>query len=288
MTRFRFLPLFRIWFALVALAVPLGSLAATGDREAFTQLVIEKLQTAMPGRTFVSPASLEIVEKGSEDARIYLDRVYAYVQANPLMREKVATFHAQQIARSMQEQSQPIDRAAVVLVVRHEAKIRQSLSQLPKGEGVGAYPQALAPGLLAIPALNGDASIRYVNDTMLKKLGITETELVKLGAANLAKLQKPFADVAKIPVPHSLGVLHEEFAASRLIDVTAWTDLAKALGGNLVVMPVAYDTVLYGDGSTPTALGALRTLGRQTMQRSETPLSENVYRYAGDRWELVK
>ena len=86
----------------------------------------------------------------------------------------------------------------------------------------------------------------------------------------------------------SLGVIKEEYAASRLIFVSDWAVIQKKIGGNLIIMAPAFDTVLYGDGSSATAVDALRTLGLRIAKGSQVPLSPSVFRLQGDRWELVK
>jgi hypothetical protein len=53
-------------------------------------------------------------------------------------------------------------------------------------------------------------------------------------------------------------------------------------------MAPAYDTLIYGDGSTAVGVDALRTLGIQIARQSEVPLSRTVFRFAGDHWEVVK
>ena len=91
-----------------------------------------------------------------------------------------------------------------------------------------------------------------------------------------------------MPPKRGLGYIQEEYAPSRLAFHDEWASLAKKLKGKLVVMVPAPDLLMFVQGVDRISLDALRTIGLETGQKADRPLSDVLLRWTQGGWEEVK
>ena len=284
--RLRLLPMMKRILLVLFLALGAQAVFAATTEEAFTRSILEKLQKAAPAHTFEYAAPLEISDETSGNS-IYLDRIYRFTATNPQGAQAAVESFVARAAQAMVEAARPPAVTALRLAVRNGEALKKSLEALGPG-AKAAYPRDLAGDLVVVPVVDTPAAVGYLSERNLTQLGLTEAEAIQRATDNLRAAQRPLAEVAKAPPKSGIGTLKEEYAASRLIFVADWAAIEQRVGGNLVVMAPAFDTVLFGDGSNARAIAALRTLGLQVAKRSQVPLSSTVLRFKGDRWEPVK
>ncbi|MFT3831157.1 MAG: DUF1444 family protein [Opitutaceae bacterium] len=274
---------------LLILCASCGIWASPPSAEDFTRSFLSKLQAEIDDHKFVYCGPLDIADESGASksvGHLYLDRIYGYVSENPDQADAAISSYIGRISQVIKEADRPLDQADVLLVVRDATSVRRSTEMMASGPRA-AFPRVLTKGLVIVAAINTPGSIKYVGENDLSKLGLDEAQLFALGEKNLRSLQKPFSEVAKVPPNSGLGVITEEFAASRLLFLHDWAAMAKAIGGNLVVMAPAFDTVIYGDGTSVVGVDALRTIGKRIAARSQVPLSSTILRYSGDHWEEI-
>lgn len=249
-----------------------------------------KLQAANPTHQFVYQAPLEIADRSSPAKHsigiLHLDRLYGYASRNPDHADAVIEDYLLQVSRAILDFDRPVSKSDILLAVRDAATVERSLAAMGTGPRA-AYPRKLTPSLTIVPIINLPATVKYVGQQEIQQMDLDESQLFALGERNLRAAQEPFAAVAHVPPTNGIGIIREEFAASRLIFVKDWSTMAKALGGHLVVMAPAYDTVIFGDGSTPVGIDALTALGRQIAAKSQVPLSPVILRFMNDHWEEI-
>lgn len=223
---------------------------------------------------------------GESTGQLNLDRLYAFCQREAARCAEATEHFAKGVTEVVRERSRPIERAMVRLVVRPRPYVDQILQKM--GEGA-LLARPLTPDLAIVPVLDFTRSVRFVGAKDLATLGVTQDELFTLGEGNLRAGQRPLAEVAKVPVGQALGsITGEDYASSRILFHADWKDLSGKLNQQLVAMIPAPDIVLYGDGSTPRGLEALKTLGRDMARQSQRPLSPMLWRWTEAGWEPVK
>lgn len=274
----------RIWLVICFIIGPGLALAATQE-ETFTRRLLTKLEVVLPNHKLVYAGPLEIRDATTE-GNIYLDRIYGFAMANPKEADAAIRSYVNRVAQVATEASKPISASALRLAVRNSVSLKRAMESLGAGP-VAAYPREFVGDLVVVPVIDASSSVKYVGERDLGSLRRSLVEVNKLAEENLRKNQRPIEEVAKLSAQSGIGVISEEYAASRLIFISDWTQLEKNVGGNLVVMAPAFDTVIYGDGSSVIAVDALRTLGLRIGQTSQVPLSSNVFRLVKDHWELV-
>jgi hypothetical protein len=275
----------QIWFVLLFMATTCAAFASARE-EAFTRLILSKLEAAIPGHKFEFVGSLELRDPTSGRS-IYLDRIFGYTTANPKLADTAIADYVSRVAQFTLEAEKPVSPALLRLAVRNSTSLQRAIESLGAG-AAAAYPQELVGDLVVVPVIDAPSSVKYVGEKDLSVLGLSEAEARKIGGENLRKIQRPLEEVAKPSPKSGIGVINEEYAASRLIFISDWAALGQKIGGNLIVMAPAFNLVIYSDGSSPIAVDALRTLGLQLGKSSQVPLSPHVFRFKQDHWELVK
>lgn len=254
--------------------------------ESFTRALLPELQSAIPTHKFEYVALLQLRDSTSGNV-IYLDRIFGYVSANPKQAAAAQRNYVSQMAKAIADADRPISKRDLRLAVRNATTLRKSLEAMGPGRKA-AYPKDFVGDLVVVPVIDTPSTVKYVSEVNLAAIGLTEEQAVELGTKNLRSIQKPMAEITKIPPKSGIGVINEEYAASRLIFIADWKPIEEKIGGNLIAMAPAYDTVIYGDGSTLIAVDALRTIGMQIAKQSQVPLAPTVVRLKGDHWEVVE
>lgn len=279
----------RSWISIFLLCVGSSAIAAPSSDEAFTREILRKLQMAVPTHHFEYRKPLELCDTtpgGKSLGNIYLDRVSQFAHSNPDVADLAIDDYVSKIGQAIADRERPISREDLRLAVRNHSVIQRSLAALGAGSKA-AYPRSLAGDLDIVPVIDSPASIRYLGQRDLATLELSQQQAEAIAMRNMRLLQKPLADITKTPPRNGIGIINEEYAASRLIWPEDWANLAKSAGGNLVVMAPTYDTVIYGAGTTAIQVDALRSLGLNIAKHSQVPLSATVLRLTHEGWEVV-
>lgn len=277
---------FTLEFVILVFLLAAPFCSAEMKEEEFTRGILPKLENALPSHKFDYVGPLEIRDSTSGET-IYLDRIYGFITSNPRLKEAAVTDYVARIAKAAAEADKPISKEDVRLAVRNALSLKRTVDAMGTGTKV-AYPRELAGDLVVVPVIDTTSMVKYISQKNLTTLGIDEAQAIDLGKKNLQKIQKPMKKVASIPPHSAIGIIREEYAASRLIFFEDWASIEKQIGGNLIVMAPAFDTVIYGDGSTMIGIDALRTIGMKIAKDSQVPLSSTVVRLKGNHWEVVE
>lgn len=270
-----------------------GSVLAQGiptDEAGFTKLAAERVQQELPSYTVHPAGSLTVEGKrddGESTGQINLDRIYAFCQRDKSNCNDAMNQFASGIGEAIREKDLPIDKSMVRLVIRPADYVDGIKKQMGPGQAA-LFSRPIAPGLSVIPVLDYTRTVRFVGEKDLVKLGVKEGDLFEIGRQNLESTTKPFSEVAPIPVANSFGIISDEdYASSRMIFHEEWGEIARKVGGNLVVMLPAPDTMLYGDGSSIVGIDVLRTFARNVASQSTHPLTLSMWRWTPSGWDEV-
>lgn len=261
------------------------------DETGFTKAAAERIQHELSDYSIHPAGSLTVEGKradGESTGQINLDRIYAFCQRDQSNCNDAMNQFASGIGEAIREKDLPIDKSMVRLVIRPNDYVEGIRKQMGSGQAA-LFSRPIAPGLSVIPVLDYTRTVRFVGEKDLVKLGVKEDDLFEIGRQNLESTTKPFAEVAPVPVANSFGIISDEdYASSRMIFHEEWGEIAKKVGGNLVVMLPAPDTILYGDGSSNVGIDVLRTFARNVANQSTRPLTLSMWRWTPSGWDEVQ
>jgi uncharacterized protein YtpQ (UPF0354 family) len=276
---------------LLTVVTGLGAQSVPRDEAAFTAYVAERLTRELTGFAIQSVGRLTLEGKGSDGestGQLSLDRIYGFCNRDAGRCPEAIEHYVKGMAEFVRERSRPVEKSMVRLVIRQQSYVDQAKHQMGSGPPA-LYFRPLAANLVVVPVLDFTRSIRFVGEKDLQRLGVDVDGLFQLGERNLRASLRPLREVAPTPVTHSFGrITGEEYASSRIIFHSDWSELAAKLNQQLVVMLPAPDVLLYGDGSTQVRIDALRTFGTEAARGSQRPLSPVLLRWTISGWEQVR
>ena len=250
------------------------------DEKSFTGYVMERLRKSAPKLAFRASETLgvdAVTAEGKVIGRLDLDRLWQLCTRNAAHCETAVARYTGEMAQVLMEQTRPIERSQVRLVV-------QPGDYIANKEGLVARP--LVAGLWIVPVADSPNSMRLITKEDLAQLKLDEEGVFELGRRNLREQVKPLPQ--GVPRRGEIGRLGEDdYESSRLILHGEWADLAAKMNNQLVVMVPASNLLIYGDGATAAGLDALRALGREAARGSPRPLSIVMLRWTVAGWEIV-
>ncbi|HEY4373092.1 MAG TPA: hypothetical protein VGN52_14270 [Burkholderiales bacterium] len=256
----------------------------------FTRYIAGQLAVALPDLKLAPAGDLTLEATktdGSPAGQLHLDRLYEFCQRNNSVCDNAIANYVGGIVQMRREESRPADKSMVRLEVRPSAYIEQVKLKLG-ADPAPVYARPLTPNLAIVPVLDFPRSTRFVNARDLAALGVDEAGLFKLGEDNLRAIQKPIAELLRIPPPQALGrIFDEDYAASRIIFHDDWNDLARQLRGTLVLMLPASNYLLYSGEANRDALEQLKAYGLEVATRSTRPLSPLLLKWTPTGWDEI-
>lgn len=281
-------------FALLLLLAASSGLFAQDvpmDEQSFARVAAERVQKELPDYEIAPTTRLTLEGKrsnGESTGQMSLDRVYAFCQRSARNCSAALDQYAKGVSEAVKERDRPIERGMVRIAVRPAEYVERLSKQLGPGSSP-LFSRPIAGSLVAVPVLNYTRTVRFAGEKDLPKLGLTEATLFTVGEENLHSSIKPLSQVTPTPKGNSFGTIAgEDYASSRILFHADWQEVAERLNGNLIVMTPAPDLLLYGNGSTPVAVEALRAFGVEQAKRSTRPLSTVVLRWEPTGWQEVK
>jgi uncharacterized protein YtpQ (UPF0354 family) len=259
------------------------------DETAFTTFALEKLQQALPLKSsakVTGPLSIQLTGPDGESlGQANLDRVWAFCSRSRERCSAALNQYVAGIAGVVKDRTQPIEKSMVRLALRPQPYIERARNAT--GNKIIARPFAAELWLIAV--LDFPRAIRPVIDTDLKKLGIAEDEVIALGRRNLAESLRPLSSVVQ-PIPEKAirYLADHPYESSRLIFHSEWAEVAKGVGGQLIVAVPEPNSLLYGNGSTLEGVDAFRTFVLDATRKSQSPLSPTVFKWTPAGWEEIK
>ena len=277
--------------ALFTLAAPAAAQQVPLDEKGFTGYVAERLRKVAPKLTFRTVQGLGVdaaTAEGKVVGRLGLERIWQFCTRNNTRCEGAITRYVEGMAEVLSDQTRPVERAQVRLVVRPDDYVVQARRQMAENK-VDLLARPLVAGLWVVPVVDSPRSMRLVTKDDLAGLKLDEEGVFELGRRNLREQVKPLSEAAPLPRRGEIGRLGEDdYESSRLILHGEWADLAAQMNHQLVVMVPASNLLIYGDGATAAGLDALRALGREAARGSPRPLSIVMLRWTVAGWEIVR
>lgn len=261
------------------------------DQAGFTAHVAKLLRAAMPDASVSVKSPLIVVTASASEpdgSQVNLDRVWAYCVSERASCAPTVTRFVTNVAASLRDKNQPIERSMIRLVVRSASyleEIRQATAATPEAALVATR---FAGDLWLACVADLPRSTKFLSAGDLSKLGLSEDAAIALGKQNLASLLRPMAEIIRDAPAKAFGYLEGgEYESSRVLLHDDWAPLAQALNGQLVVTVPESRLVLYGDAARPNALEAMTVLARRIMIQAERPISPTLLKWTPTGWTTV-
>jgi len=271
--------------ALVCLSLESSAQDVPKDEAGFTEFVAQAMRREV-GDAAVSIKGPLTLSVGPLQAN--LDRIFGFCRTNDTACASEVDRYVKGTAQVMKQQTAPLDKASVRLVVRSSAYIKRAQESLGS-DGPSLQFRSLVEGLVLVAVLDTPRAIRPLDDRDLKRLAVSQDQLFELGGANLIANLEPLSDRAKPVGSGQIGTITGTvYEVGRVALPSQWASLARAQQGTLVIALPTTDVVLYVSESSSSAIDALRALAKSTAAKASNPLSATVIlKWGGERWELV-
>lgn len=271
------------------LLMPLGY--ARADEALFTKQIADRLSRELPDQRveIASPLTLKINQAdGTHILQANLDRIFAFCTKTAEQCEAATSQYIAGVSSVVKDRVRPIESSMIRLNVRPRKGLESAQQQLPP-DAPRIVLRPFAGDLALTAVLDFPTSMRMFTNEDAKKLGISEDQVIEIGRKNLRASLKPLSDFPPPTAEQSFRYLGDSpYESSRMILHSDWAPVAKALGGSLIVGVPSSNLLVYGRGDSELALDALRAFIRDTVRKTDRPLSTALFRWTENGWEEVR
>ncbi len=274
------------------LALPLLLISALGqaveipsEQSEFAEYVAIQVQQALP--------EVEVVQQDAfglqvGELQVSLERIFASCEDDQHNCALELENFVNTLIEVYHDQSPEFDPAKVLLIVRSEAYLMQARESLGKDQA-GPLNLDYIDGLALLPVLDLPTRVQSVSAAALPSINLTKDEVFALGYLNMQTYFSPLDEVAAATAEGEVGVIEEDFYAStRLIQHKQWAKIAKAQQGDLLVAVPATNQLFYLTSANQEAAESLKLLISDVYQNVPNPLSDKVYKWVENGWEVVR
>jgi uncharacterized protein YtpQ (UPF0354 family) len=161
--------------------------------------------------------------------------------------------------------------------------LRKMSESDPKAAGIF---RPIAGDLWLVCVADGAHGIKLVNQDDITKLGLSVDQAIAVATEKTKAALPPLADKVHDLPENGLGYIAGDFYdTSRLIFHDDWAQLSRKMNGHLIVAVPGTDMLLYGDGSTPVKLDALRSFVISAAGQAQRPISSTLLHWTPSGWE---
>lgn len=277
--------------ATTAAVLLLPSGYACADEASFTKQIGDRLLRELPGlRVEISgPLTLKINQTdGAHILQANLDRIFSFCSKAAEQCDAATSQYIAGVSGAVKDRIRPIEPSMIRLNVRPRRGLESAQQQLPP-DAPRIVLRPFAGDLALTAVLDFPTAMRMFTNEDAKKLGISEDQAIEIGRSNLRASLKPITDFPPPTAEQSFRYLGDSpYESSRLILHSDWAPVAKALGGSLIVGVPSSNLLVYGRGDSELAVDAIRAFVRDTVRKTDRPLSTSLFRWTENGWEEVR
>ena len=132
--------------------------------------------------------------------------------------------------------------------------------------------------------MDSDKSVSYLSAEILPELGLNEQKLKEIARGNLIRKAEDLnIDGDGIYFLELDGFYESSF----VLHSPLWREIDAQIEQVLMAFPTR-DLVVFSDGTNPAALGVMRDIVKEFNQTAPYPLSDLVFSWEGDGWQVVE
>jgi hypothetical protein len=274
---------------LAALTLAAPAAAQAKYEAAFTRDMAARFGAALPGRTLTITGALEISAGETEDYEsltINVGRIFNFcATATPQECEASRTHYVAEVAGALTEQTAPITREQLRVIVRHTDFCRD-LERTDRPQLLQAIHRAVpAPGLCAVLMADYPTRMRSVGEEDLAALGLDPGAAWALAVQQtLAGLPDPGA--IELTGGNLVAITEMDYVPSLLLAGDGWRRLAR--GGEIVVAVPSDGLMLVSRRAVLQPIEGFRTAVREDFETAERGISPLLYRWTEAGWVVVE
>lgn len=265
-------------------SAPAQTAAVPRDPPGFTAYAARAFAAENPGAKIeaTGPLVLALTPAGGAERQISLERIWNYCAGNAGGCAEAIAVYARNLSATFREDSRPIDRSMLRVVVRPNDYADAARRAIAAGKP-DAVPvvRPFAGELSLVCVADLPHGITILNRGAIAKLGLSEDEAFALGIRNTAAALPPLK--ARGPPKKAFRRIDgDDYESSRIVLHDAWAPLAKR--GTLVVAVPESHMVLFGDAARPGTTEAMRDFALEVVDHAQRPISKTLFTWAPDGW----
>ena len=140
--------------------------------------------------------------------------------------------------------------------------------------------------LWMVLAIAGETVNWIASEKTLALLGLDAAAAFEIALKHTRQAIPRLPHVAR-PLQGPFSISIGEYDSTRMLLHSDWAAVAPAHKGELLASVPATDVIIFGSSATPEDAAQLKDLASRVMRNASSPLSTDVYRWRGNRWELI-
>ena len=255
----------------------------------FTSYLADRFAEALPTAkvTVKGPLELEVVvQKGPH--QVLLGRVWDFCARDRRHCRKEVDSFLETMPHVLVESTDDPKTADIRVVVRTTDYIEQLRRMGAAGSDHQAVFRQVAGNLWMVCVIDMSHGISTMTHGEMAKFHLTEDAAFALGLKNLAAALPPLAEHSHGPkgstTKYAFGDFYE---SSRMLLHDSWADMAKVMGGHLVIAVPSNDFLIYGDGTTKADRVVMGGLAHEVLAETPKPISGDLFEWTPTGWRLA-
>lgn len=267
-----------------AIAVPIPT-----DEAAFLSYLAQRLHQTLPDYQFRVTGRALWGEGRRGEPLGQLDALPTHRQClnEPVQCERIVDQYTRTVGELARIHKQPPDVSMLRLTLRTAEFVNDMRRQVPADGAAPIYARPAPGGLMAVAVLDFQNSLRFVGESELRRLGLSEDQLFDHGRRNLRTRLMPLQAIAPRLPDNDFGRIEaEDHTASRVLLHDDWAVLAAQMKQSLIVVLPTPNNLLYCDSANPFKLAAMMRAAQDLYRRTPRPLSLQTLRWTRSGWEV--
>jgi hypothetical protein len=266
-------------------------LALVGCHKAtFADRVQARFKATLPGWSITQrdPSTLVIKSKDGPELVSSLDNLKIECDGHPEDCDSAIDRFANTYAQT-EEPDRREEVRAVLKDAHFLAAAQEQMARSPKAAENAILSRPLAGDLSIIYVVDKPDATKFVNHSIMEKLGLTPDELHKLAMANLKTALTTLPHQALEGSPRVFVVVAgDDYEASRMLVDDLWTAPAKEVEGDLIAAAPCRHRVLFTGSKHPEDVAVLRTLAGKLSETEHHPLTKTLFKRTDKGWVALQ
>ncbi len=225
------------------------------------------------------------LHRGDQHLEVWLGRPFEYCRNNGRDCKRMATEYLAEIVQAAENSEMKPEPSQLVAAVRNRADVE---SYRTRAEGLLEDP--IVGQLYVVYMVDSPTSARVVDGKTMAELGLTAEQVRARAFRNLLDQLPQLSTLIRPLDDRVVGEvrLDNYYTSSLLVPHSAWTDVASAFEGKLLVAIPAPDVLLYAHERSPSVVTALSAKASEVFEASPRGTSTQILRWTPAGWTVVE
>lgn len=269
--------------ALATTAVPAGTGSSAPD--ALTQEMLGRIHTLAPAARLevTDPLTIQVMNS-PQGGFVHLDRLAQFCGKNDAIAcEQQKRKFASGIADMIAQADASVTRARLRVIVRSDQYVAGASAELGAGKGGPLVTAPLAAGVQLVLAADFPQATRLVNESDIRRLGLTRAQAIALGTSQVLASLRPLPDAEALRKA-VIAITGNDYGASLLLASEEWRTIADKVKGVLWIAVPADERVIVGVARSEADLAKLKAVVAQDYATAPRGISPLIFRWTAGGW----